>query len=182
MQFCPNCDNAFVITRISQSEQQAQIQQVQQKQSRSLKTKSLSEILDSDTSDVSETEVTSASTTQHNANANANATAMGGANVKTEKKSEGYYFKCTNCGYIIPIQDDTLILRRTNEEHTEDTVATKYSDMIHDVTLPHTRNYICPNKSCKSHTEYNLRDAVWFKPDRNSYMIKYVCTTCKTVW
>lgn len=175
MQFCPNCDNAFVITRINQNEQQAQ--QVQQ-QSRNVlrQSKHLNENDD--------LESASASVSVSESSDLIKLDKMDGGAIinKQDKKSEMYYFKCTNCGYIVPIEENTLIIRRTNEENTGNINQTKYADMINDVTLPHTRNYICPNKSCKSLTDHSLRDAIWFKPDRNSYMIKYVCTACKTVW
>lgn len=94
------------------------------------------------------------------------------------------YFRCSNCGYLQEIEAGTLILSRASEKVTSDYIAdqNKYRDMIYDMTLPHTRNYICPNKSCKSHNDHSLREAVWFKPSRYSYITINVCRACQTVW
>ena len=177
MQFCPNCDNTFVITRINQDEQQVQEEVKHARQhARTAKDDSESN-LETETSNTDSGELIKLDKLDKIDKIE------GGANInKQEKNSDLYYFKCINCGYIVPIEEDTLIIRRTNEENTGNINETKYADMINDVTLPHTRNYICPNKTCISYKAHNLRDAIWFKPDRNSYMIKYVCTACKTVW
>lgn len=94
------------------------------------------------------------------------------------------YFQCSNCRYTQEIEPGTLILSRAAEKTTSDYVIdkNKYKNMIYDMTLPCTRNYICPNKSCKSHQDYSLREAVWFKPNRFSYTVIYICKACQTVW
>lgn len=99
---------------------------------------------------------------------------------KQDKKTTKYYFKCTNCENIEQIDTGTLIISRAVVNSTTDYSGTrKFGDMVDDKTLPHTRNYVCPNKNCESHTNHKLRDAVFFKPG-NSYAVKYVCTVCKT--
>jgi len=93
------------------------------------------------------------------------------------------FFKCTNCGNNEPIKSGQLILSRMaigkNADYFDQE---KMRIMMYDKTLPHTRNYICRNKECKSHNDYALRDAVFFKPSKNSYITKYVCTACETIW
>ena len=113
MQFCPNCDNTFVITRINQDEQQAQQVQEEVKQARqhARTTKDDSESNpESETSNVDSGELIKLDKLDKIDKIE------GGANInKQEKNSDLYYFKCTNCGYIVPIEEDTLIIRRTNE-------------------------------------------------------------------
>lgn len=94
------------------------------------------------------------------------------------------YFKCSNCGYTQEIEPGTLILSRASEKTTSDYIAdiNRYKDMVYDMTLPHTRNYICPNKSCKSYDDHSLREAVWFKPSKYSYTIVNICKACQAVW
>ena len=58
----------------------------------------------------------------------------------------------------------------------------KYKNMIHDKTLPHTRDYVCKNKDCSSHKDPSKRDAVWFRPIATSYSTYYGCTACATIW
>ena len=47
--------------------------------------------------------------------------------------------------------------------------------MIHNHTLPRTKNYTCLNKKCKTHNDESIKEAVFFR-ELNSYKVKYVCT------
>jgi predicted RNA-binding Zn-ribbon protein involved in translation (DUF1610 family) len=96
-------------------------------------------------------------------------------------------FKCTNCEYTEPIMNHTLIISRSNEidNSVEDTGKCKvniYKNMVNDATVPHTRNYVCPNENCKSHKDFALRDAIWFKPRLHSYKKIFVCTACNQLF
>lgn len=165
MFFCPNCNNSLLITQQVPTTQPSQ--------------EELSETpVAVSSSDVSE------STEQPSGQKGGNK--KGGQ--KTPKLSTTTvkaYFKCSNCGYTQEIEQGTLILSKApenkkNSDYISDQSTYKY--MINDDTLPHTRNYICPNKECKSHNDYSLRDAVWFKPYRNSYTIVTICKACQTTW
>lgn len=93
------------------------------------------------------------------------------------------FFECSNCGYMEEMPPGTMISSRTTAKVvTEFHDHSRYRDMIHDQTLPSTRNYVCPNKDCRSHKEHDLREAVWFKANRGSYATVYVCKACQTVW
>lgn len=92
-------------------------------------------------------------------------------------------FKCSNCMNIEYIKPGTLIASRTNEKANSDYVdETQYKDMIYDCTLPCTRNYICPNDKCASHKDFSKREAIWFRPSKYNYNIKYVCKECRSYW
>jgi hypothetical protein len=94
------------------------------------------------------------------------------------------YRICKNCSYFERLVGRTLVLSRMNTEATMSGVIdlSKYKYMIHDKTLPHTRDYICKNDKCESHKNHEKRDAVWFRPHMNSYSTYYGCVTCTTVW
>lgn len=158
MFFCPNCNNSLSIT--------------QQDQSNNLGIKNNQD-------NISETPNTVSSSSQESINNKIK-------NVpKLSTISNKAYFKCSNCGYVQEMEPGTLILSRAPEKATAEFIITdknKYKDMIHDMTLPHTRNYMCPNQDCKSHKNHNLREAVWFKPNKYSFNIVYVCKACQTVW
>lgn len=91
------------------------------------------------------------------------------------------YRICKNCSYYEKIIDTTLILSRINT-NISTSVEEDYSYMVYDKTLPHTRDYKCKNKSCKTHSDPTLKNAVWFRPKLNSYSTYYGCTVCKIVW
>jgi hypothetical protein len=94
------------------------------------------------------------------------------------------YRICKNCSYFERLVGRTLVLSRMNTEASMSgtTDLSKYKYMIHDKTLPHTRDYICKNDKCESHKNHEKRNAVWFRPHMNSYSTYYGCVTCNTVW
>ena len=94
------------------------------------------------------------------------------------------YMLCTNCGYAKAMEAGTLILSRISGKEEIKYVAdqNKYKDMVNDPTLPITRKYVCPNKECESHKNHMKREAVWFKPNRHTYVTIYICRECKTMW
>ena len=98
--------------------------------------------------------------------------------------SDKAVFKCSNCGYMKEIEPGTLILSRAGQKSSVEFLSDrfKYSEMVHDLTLPHTRNFICPNKICKSHNDSSIREAVFFKPNKSSYNIVSVGKVCQAVW
>ena len=94
------------------------------------------------------------------------------------------YRICKNCSYFERLVGRTLVLSRMNTEASMSgtTDLSKYKYMIHDKTLPHTRDYICKNDKCESHKNHEKRNAVWFRPQMNSYSTYYGCVTCETIW
>ena len=94
------------------------------------------------------------------------------------------YQVCKNCLYNEKLTKRTLILSRMNlnTSASSNKSLSKYKNMIHDKTLPHTRDYVCKNKDCSSHKDPSKRDAVWFRPIATSYSTYYGCTACSTVW
>jgi uncharacterized protein with PIN domain len=93
------------------------------------------------------------------------------------------FFECTNCGYGEALKDNTLVIRRlpTNVNLIQDFEdKTKYKDLVNASELPHTRRYVCPNEKCESHTNPELREAV-FDRQNGSYKTIYVCKQCQTI-
>jgi hypothetical protein len=152
MQFCPNCNNTYTIVKLSGAQHKSLIDTVN---------------IVSETSSDSESEEK----------------IKAGSEKISDNNTFEYYFRCTNCGYIESIEHDTMIIsKNVSGTVTEYDNKDHYVEMVNHHTLPHTRNYICPNISCDSHTDHSLRDAIWFKPNKNNYKIKTICTTCKTMW
>ncbi len=101
---------------------------------------------------------------------------------KTASKS---YFICKNCGQYEEIKPKTMIISRSTTLENPSSAGYddihNYKNMIHAKYLPHTRNYICPNKKCESYKDDSKRDAVFFRKP-NTYQTVYVCTTCESVF
>lgn len=93
------------------------------------------------------------------------------------------YIICKNCSYSEKLIKRTLIINKMSKISTNiHDDLTKYKYMRYDNTLPHTRDYVCKNKECKTQKDNNLKNAKWFRPIQNSYLTYYVCCECGTVW
>jgi hypothetical protein len=98
------------------------------------------------------------------------------------KTTNNAYFICKNCGSFEQIKQGTLVMSKLSTEGNHDFIDnTNYKNMIHVKTLPITRNYICPNDKCSSHTDFEKREAVFFRIG-TQYRIRYVCKTCQISW
>lgn len=87
------------------------------------------------------------------------------------------YFVCKNCAFNKIIKDGTLIYSKSENMSS----ITDMKNRIHSSILPLTRKYLCPNKSCKTHKQVKLKEAVMVRVP-NSYEVKYICKECKTQW
>lgn len=91
------------------------------------------------------------------------------------------FFLCTNCGHVRKIENRTLIFSRTAETIMQSYDTCDYADLIHSNILPHTRNYVCSNDTCQSHSDMSKKDAIFFRVG-NGYSIKYICLTCESIF
>lgn len=103
-----------------------------------------------------------------------------GSNIAPSKK---IYFVCETCGNTELIKPRTLIVSKKSQDIAKEYFGNENSpeNIVNIPVLPHTRDYICPNKTCKSHVKPELRDAVMSRIG-NSFRMMYVCTLCLTSW
>ena len=97
-----------------------------------------------------------------------------------EINSIGYnlaYFVCKNCQFITKINKGSTIYSVTTKSNN--VITSKYRHL--DNTLPRTKDYICPNSKCNSHKSKD-KEAVFYRPEKNSYRLEYECVTCNTKW
>lgn len=99
-------------------------------------------------------------------------------NPETFKQS---YFYCKNCGYFEKIPENMLILSRGNNQSSDETFNNFLKFYKYDSTLPISKNYNCINDSCPTHTNPIIKKAIFFR-DGNSYVLKYICTVCDSIW
>lgn len=90
------------------------------------------------------------------------------------------YFICNNCQFVTKLEQGTKVyeVSMTAKFVENDSIDNK----INDPTLPRTKDYICPNKTCNSHKNLLAKEAVFYRPSQNSYNLKYICCTCETSW
>jgi hypothetical protein len=90
------------------------------------------------------------------------------------------FYICNNCQYSKPIDQQTLITSRVNDDISNNYTNTeKFKNMVYNKALPVTRNYICKNKDCTSHKKHDMREAVFY---RNGMQVWYTCKACKSYW
>jgi hypothetical protein len=101
-----------------------------------------------------------------------------------ELNSTGYniaYFICKNCQFITKLNQGTTIYKvslNSNNNQYEENIDIRNKDN----TLPRTKDYICPNNKCNSHKNLLDKEAVFYRPDKNSYRLEYNCSICNTIW
>jgi len=98
-----------------------------------------------------------------------------------ENEGNKAYFICRNCLYSRPINDGTLIYSKTSSKIMQSYDAHDESNRIYSEILPLTRKYVCPNKKCPSHTDFQKRIAAMYRL-HNTFNLKYVCKACGTSW
>ncbi len=106
-------------------------------------------------------------------------------NAQTSDEDTQAYFVCENCFFSKPLTNETHLFAKSsdgvviyNDQSTDDIMRNK----VYQSTLPRTRNFICPNKTCKSNTHPNdfPTEACFFRK-HNTYAIIMICTICHAV-
>ena len=102
--------------------------------------------------------------------------------VKNKKKSS-INLVCNKCKYNTKLNGGSVIYKGSNKNDVHEDMSI-INLRLKDSTLPRTKDYICPNKECESHKKSNLvkKEAIFYRPIRDAYNLKYICTLCKTVW
>jgi len=103
----------------------------------------------------------------------------------SKKQNENvYYYVCKSCSYSEKIDQATLIMSKTGASSKNENMNINYNKFainVHEKTLPHTRNYMCPNKNCIGNTDKEKHDAVFYRVN-NTMKIMYTCCACQTVF
>lgn len=97
-----------------------------------------------------------------------------------DEQANNAYFICTNCGHARKIENGTLIFSRKSDNITQSYNIGDYSDLKHSNILPRTRNYICTNDQCESHKNTTKKEAIFFRV--GGYNIKHLCICCETIF
>lgn len=90
------------------------------------------------------------------------------------------YFVCNNCQFITKLNQGTNIYKVSFKSSFKQDDNNNLK--IYDNTLPRTKDYICPNNKCESHKKHQQKEAVFFRPYKDSYILQYSCTLCKSSW
>jgi len=100
---------------------------------------------------------------------------------ETETKigSTAAFFICKYCGNSEPIKPATQIYSKSYNA-TDNAEVEDYTYTIYDQTLPRTRDYICKNEKCESHTNDKVKEATLTK--NVNEQIVYICNACSTYW
>lgn len=93
------------------------------------------------------------------------------------------FFSCSTCGNTELIKPRTHIIGRQSDDIAKEYHSTNIRpEHIAQVSvLTHTRDYICPNKSCTTHEHPETRDAIMSRVG-NTFKMQYTCTLCLTDW
>ena len=88
------------------------------------------------------------------------------------------FFICKNCNFSKPIPPLTIIYSKNFSNVSTESV--DYTYTIYDKSLFRTKNYICRNKKCPTHSDSEKKEAVITK---NVYdQVVYICVECQHNW
>ncbi len=96
---------------------------------------------------------------------------------KSDTVKNSAHYVCNNCGYNDPIEPGTMIYSKTTEK--VDLMSHRNIDLLYDQTLPVTKNYVCANSKCSTHTNTKDKEAVFYK---HNHRVTYICRVCKVDW
>jgi DNA-directed RNA polymerase subunit M/transcription elongation factor TFIIS len=102
-------------------------------------------------------------------------------NLDDEKKEDGLYLVCDDCGYDEKI--NTFVAKHFSKknEKTQYVNPTRITnDYIYDMTYSRTRTKICSNIKCSSRGGKNPEIVLITSEDHPE--IAYLCTICKSMW
>jgi hypothetical protein len=102
--------------------------------------------------------------------------------LNNQKDLSQYYLKCVNCNTHNVLQSGT-VLYSINFSSTNTFDMTNEDIMIkcQEPILPRTSDYVCPNAKCKSHTDIDSKEAVFYRNDK-SFNLTYICCACYNQW
>jgi len=100
---------------------------------------------------------------------------------KPRQNLEKINYICNNCGYRKPIESGTLIFSKVSNDISQSYSPSQVDDMKYSDILRKTRKYICPNDNCESHTNFQKREAAFFRKN-NTFKIQYICLACDTIF
>jgi len=94
-------------------------------------------------------------------------------------------YTCMKCKTTERITDPKdLCVSRVDMKHTTSqfqNIVNEYT--IHDPTLPHLNDRLCPNTECPTNKDKtDDRDCVYICYDKPNMKYVYICTTCNTKW
>ena len=87
--------------------------------------------------------------------------------------------KCMDCGFKEEYTD--YVIEKKNYKNKESLVSDIKKFIIHDCTIPRTKQKQCPNKNCPSVKDPALQEAV-FVQDPITIKLTYICVNCNTEW
>jgi len=95
----------------------------------------------------------------------------------------GIEFKCNNCNYSHPITQTTLLyhISMDNINNIKPSTLVENELITKNPLLPHTRDYICKNSKCKTHSDSSIKDAIFTK-NKDNYKVNYICCICYYNW
>lgn len=105
-------------------------------------------------------------------------------NNSSQNITKKMYFLCKNCGNSEVIKENTLILSKNNNissSNSNNNSNLNVKELLEMSILPRTRNYKCLNEKCKTHTDLNIKSAIFMR-ENNTHKVRYICEVCETSW
>ncbi len=102
--------------------------------------------------------------------------------INNENDNNLIYY-CRNCGKEDIIDNKATSIIKTVVNGTNDVfvnVVNKYTK--YDNTIPRAKEIICPNASCKSLENPDMKDILLIRYDETNMKYMYLCSICDYMW
>jgi hypothetical protein len=101
--------------------------------------------------------------------------------IKKNTKPNTFCLKCNICNetfILSPCILKTIKLKKISNINTNSLINIK--ELITDMTLFRTKDFICPNKECNPPIEQ--KEAIIYRINPNEFITQYICTNCETIF
>ena len=101
--------------------------------------------------------------------------------IKKNMKPNTFCLECTKCNEVFVLPSGIISSIKVTKILKIGAVENP-AEIITDLTLERTKDFICPNKECDKNTSLLNKEAVYYRPTPEEYITKLICANCYTVF
>lgn len=102
-------------------------------------------------------------------------------NIKKNMRPNTFCLECTKCNEIFVLQPGIISTIKIKKTANVSAVENP-EEIVTDLTLERTKDFICPNKECNKSVDIMNKEAVYYRPNPEEYVTKLICVNCYTVF
>jgi hypothetical protein len=100
--------------------------------------------------------------------------------IKKNTRPNTFCLKCTKCNEIFILPPGIISTIKIKRTATIGAVENP-EEIVTDLTLERTKNFICTNKQCEENTAPIDKEAVYYRPNPEEFVTKLICVNCYSI-